>query len=164
MLAFDESTAKSSESQATHGASPTKELCVGQPALVPAHPPPRVVEGPDTPLISATTVPPLPNLPPQHQQSDMNGFLETDTLMMQVRRLQAHREDYLKSLQEWESILFDETLNQWLVEVSCVSHLLPSEAHSLHQACVFSEIRLFRVTPAAKAVLCCLTVHARECV
>jgi len=33
-----------------------------------------------------------------------------------LHRLQAHREEYLRSLQEWESILFDESLNQWVVE------------------------------------------------
>ena len=80
-----------------------------------------------------------PPQPPPHNKNQTDGFSKTDTLMMQVRRLQAHREDYLKSLQEWESILFDETLNQWLVEVSCVSHLLPIEAHSLQGLCVSSN-------------------------
>ena len=33
-----------------------------------------------------------------------------------VRRLHANREEFLRSLQEWESILFNKHLNQWAVE------------------------------------------------
>jgi hypothetical protein len=42
---------------------------------------------------------------------------------------QGHREEYLKSLQEWDAILVDPSLNQWNIE-DLIAHDIIEGVHS----------------------------------